>query len=57
MLFHFKKTYTSCTDEVRVKVPSLQNFTLFFYNIKRSVHTLSVNKLLFEDFTDCHDSR
>ena len=41
-IFHFKTTYTSCTDEVPVKKPSFQKFTLFFYNFKHSVETLSV---------------
>ena len=37
----------------------ISKFTHLFYNIKRSVETLSVKKyiFLFEDVTDCHDSR
>ena len=44
-LFHFKTTYTSCMDEVRVKVPSFKN-SHFFYKIKQSIETLFVYILL-----------
>ena len=32
---------TSCTDDARVKVPSIQKVT-FFYNMKYSTETLSI---------------
>ena len=55
MLFHLKMACTSCTDEVRIKVPSFQKVTLFFrYKIfHRDV--INLQFCLFEDITDYSD--
>ena len=40
---HLKMAGTSCTDDARVKVPSFQNFTVFFfYTTRYSTETLSI---------------
>ena len=44
--YFISKRRMSCKDEVRVKVPSFLKIHTFFYNIKRSVETLSVYILL-----------
>ena len=40
--FHLKMTCTSCTDEVREKVPSFQ-MSHFFYDINQNTEPLSIN--------------
>ena len=40
-VFHLKITGSSCTDDAKVKVPSIQKVTFFFYNMKYSTETLS----------------
>ena len=57
-LFDFKTTRISCTDEVRVKVPSVKNHT-FYFNIKHSTVTVSVYifvglKMLLTALIHCH---
>ena len=53
MSFHLKSTGTSCTDDARVKVPSIQKVTFFLqYEI---FHTDAIHLYfsLFEDVSDC----
>ena len=52
-----KKTCTSCTDEIRDKVPSFQKVTLFrgYKIFNRDVINLHFS--LFEDVTDYHALR
>ena len=40
--FHLKMAGTSCTDDARVKVPSFQKVTVFFYNMRNSTETPSI---------------
>ena len=40
-VFRLERTFTSCTDEVRIKVPSFKK-AVHFFNIKYSSATLSV---------------
>ena len=56
-LFHLKMTCISCTDGVRVKVPSFQKVTLFLrYEIFHR-YVINLRFCLFEDVTDYHDFR
>ena len=42
MPFHLKMAGTSCTDNARVKIPSFQKVTVFFYNMRYSIETQSI---------------
>ena len=42
MQFYLKMAGTSCTDDARVKVPSFQKVTVFFYNIRYLTETPSI---------------
>ena len=42
MSFHLKMAGTSCTDDTRVKVPSFQKVTVYFYNMRYSTETPSI---------------
>ena len=50
-------TCTSCTDEVRVKVPSFQKVTLFLRYQIFNRDVLNLRDCLFEDVTEDHDLR
>ena len=57
-LFHLKMTRTSSyTDEVRVKVPSLQKVKLFLRYKIFNRDVINLHFCLFEDVTDYHDLR
>ena len=47
---------TSCTYEVREKVPSFQKVALF-YDINHNIEPLSINVCLFEYVIGYHDIR
>ena len=49
----FKNDVPSCTDEVREKVPSFKEVTLFFYDINHNTEPLSI----YVDVTGCRDIR
>ena len=48
-------TSTSCTDEVRVKVPSFQKVTFFLQYKIFHRDFIHLQFCLFGDVTDCHD--
>ena len=50
-------TCTSCTDEVRVKVPSFKKVTLFLRYQIFNRDVLNLRDCLFEDVTDDRDLR
>ena len=50
-------THTSCTDEVRVMVPSFQIVTLFLRYKILNRDVINLRFCLFEDVTDYHDLR
>ena len=54
-LFHLKMTFTSCTDEVRVKVTSFQKVTLFLRHNLFHRDLINLRVCLFEDVTGCRD--
>ena len=56
-LFELKKTCTSCTAEVRVKVASFQKVTLFLRYEIFNRDVINLRFCLFEDVTDYHDLR
>ena len=56
-LFHLKMTCTSCTDEVREKVPSFQKVTLFLRYKPKHRALINLCFCLFEAVTGYHNIR
>ena len=55
--FHLKMTFTSCTDENRVKVPSFQKVTLFLQYKIFNRDGIRLHFCLFEDVNDFRNSK